>query len=469
MTTRTDSDNLVGKEFIITREFAASRDLVWRACTEAGHLAQWWGPRGFRAPVCEWEARAGNKIFVVMRAPNGTDYPMGGRFEEVTPPERLVTVTGALDGDGKMLFEILHTLTLAERNGKTKLTMHSRVIKTTPGAEKYIGGFEAGMTQSLERLGGLLLSETEPLVVERFLNAPVEKVWQALTGVEEMRRWFFELKEFKAVAGYAFEFTVEHEGFTYNHHCKVTEVIPQKRLAYTWRYAGHEGDSLVTYELFADGSQTRLKLTHEGLESFPKTPPFARKNFLGGWTFLSGALKDYVESDTAGRDIVVSRIFDAPRELIWEAMTNPQHVVHWWGPRGFTDTVEEMDVRPGGVWKHVMHGPDGANYPNESIFKEVVKPERLVFTHGGKREGGPGVSFVATWTFATVAEGKTQVTIRMVFPSAANRDLVVKEFGAIEGGKQTLERLGEYLEPPLALTRSIKIEHPNHHFPNEPK
>jgi uncharacterized protein YndB with AHSA1/START domain len=92
-----------------------------------------------------------------------------------------------------------------------------------------------------------------------------------------------------------------------------------------------------------------------------------------------------------------------------------------------------------------MRGPDGANYPNHSVFQEIVKPERIVFQHGGKREGGPGVSFVSTWSFEKLAADKTRVSIRMVFPSATERDYVVKEFGAIEGGNQTLERLGEYL------------------------
>jgi uncharacterized protein YndB with AHSA1/START domain len=155
--------------------------------------------------------------------------------------------------------------------------------------------------------------------------------------------------------------------------------------------------------------------------------------------------KNVPTENCTDREILIARTFDAPRELVWKAMTDPQHVIHWWGPRGFTTTIEEMDVRPGGIWKHVMHGPDGANYPNKSIFKEVVKPERIVYSHGGGRENGPGANFVATWTFDLVEANKTKVTIRMVFPSAADRDFVVKEFGAIEGGKQTLERLGEHL------------------------
>jgi uncharacterized protein YndB with AHSA1/START domain len=155
--------------------------------------------------------------------------------------------------------------------------------------------------------------------------------------------------------------------------------------------------------------------------------------------------KNSSPEDEAVRQIVIIRVFDAPRELVWQAMTDPKHVVNWWGPRGFTTTVETMDVRPGGVWKHTMHGPDGTNYPNKSVFQEVVKPERIVYSHGGGREGGPGATFVATWTFEVVEDGKTRVTIRMVFPSAEARDFVVKEYGAIEGGKQTLERLGEFL------------------------
>ena len=257
-------------------------------------------------------------------------------------------------------------------------------------------------------------------------------------------RWYFDLKEFKPEAGFEFEFIVEHEGNTYDHRCKVTEVVPQKKLAYTWRYQGHEGDSLVTFELFAEGEKTKLKLTHAGAGDIPENSGICAQEFRGRLDELIGtSLKDFVEN--ADREIVISREFNAPRELVWEAMTNPKHVVNWWGPRGFTTTIETMDFRVGGVWKHVMRGPDGAKYPNKSIFKEIVKPERIVFSHGGGREEGPGASFQATWTFEALAADKTRVTARMVFPSAAERDFVVKEFGAVEGGKQTLERLGEYL------------------------
>jgi len=143
----------------------------------------------------------------------------------------------------------------------------------------------------------------EPVVVERTLNAPVARVWEALTNVDQMRQWYFNLKEFKPEAGFEFEFMVEHEGNTYHHLCKVTEVVLQKRIGYTWRYKGEPGDSLVTIELSPNGDdKTRLRLTHAGTDTFPKTPAYARKNFEAGWTAIIGTeLKQFVEKSKKGK------------------------------------------------------------------------------------------------------------------------------------------------------------------------
>ena len=137
---------------------------------------------------------------------------------------------------------------------------------------------------------------TGTVVMERTFNAPVARVWRALTDADEMRQWYFDLKEFKPEVGFEFEFVVEHDGNTYHHLCRVTEVISEKKIAYTWRYKNEPGDSLVTIELFAEGNKTRLKLTHSGIETFPKTPAYARKNFEAGWTQIIGSeLKQFVE------------------------------------------------------------------------------------------------------------------------------------------------------------------------------
>jgi uncharacterized protein YndB with AHSA1/START domain len=140
------------------------------------------------------------------------------------------------------------------------------------------------------------------VIVERTLDAPIAKVWSALTDVDQMRQWYFDLKEFKPEVGFEFEFVVEHEGNTYHHLCEVTEVVAQKKIAYTWRYKGEPGDSLVTFELSPEGERTRLKVTHTGIESFPKTPAYARKNFESGWTTIIGSeLKQFIENTQKGK------------------------------------------------------------------------------------------------------------------------------------------------------------------------
>ena len=144
------------------------------------------------------------------------------------------------------------------------------------------------------------------------------------------------------------------------------------------------------------------------------------------------------------REIAATRVFDAPRELVFKVWTDPNHIGQWWGPKGFVTTTFAMDVKPGGVWRFVMHGPDGRDYENKITYVEVVEPEKLVYKHGGDKEVEP-VNFQVTTTFERFEGTKTKLTMRMVFPSAAARDHVVKTYGAVEGLTQTLQRLDEKL------------------------
>ena len=121
------------------------------------------------------------------------------------------------------------------------------------------------------------------------------------------------------------------------------------------------------------------------------------------------------------RTIVTTRVFDAPRELVFEAWTNPKHLVQWWGPNGFTTTIRAIDVRPGGIWRFVMHGPDGVDYENRIVYNEIVKPERLVYSHGGGDDVEP-VQFHVTVTFEDQG-GKTRLTLHQsLFESVTARD-----------------------------------------------
>jgi uncharacterized protein YndB with AHSA1/START domain len=148
------------------------------------------------------------------------------------------------------------------------------------------------------------------------------------------------------------------------------------------------------------------------------------------------------------REVVITRVIDAPRELVWEAWTNPKHADKWWGPNGFVNTTESMDLRVGGEWKYMMVGPDGTRYPNHMVYKEVTPPSKLVADHGD----GERVWFEVSVTFqeaGSVKKQATLVTLRQLFPSKEIRDEVVEKSGAIEGGKQHFAKLEAYLKENL--------------------
>lgn len=145
------------------------------------------------------------------------------------------------------------------------------------------------------------------------------------------------------------------------------------------------------------------------------------------------------EARLEGREMRISRVFSAPRELVWRAFTDPGHLSHWWGPFGFSLETEIFEFRTGGTWRHVMRGPDGTGYPNRIRFHEVVPPERLAYAHDTGKEDDPE-GFETTITLLDLG-GATHVVMRAVFRSEEACRLVVQKYGALEGGVQMLTRL----------------------------
>ncbi len=143
------------------------------------------------------------------------------------------------------------------------------------------------------------------------------------------------------------------------------------------------------------------------------------------------------------REIVLSRVFDAPRALVFEMWTNPAHLSVWFGPKGFTTTTHEMTPRVGGRWRFDMRAPDGTIYTNRIEYREIVPNERLVFDHGSDRDDDPDV-FRVTVTFDEQGNKKTVVTMRHLLRTAAERAVKIG-FGAVELGYQTLDKLAEHL------------------------
>ncbi len=146
----------VPMEMELTRIFRAPREMVWRAWTEVDQLRVWWGPKVFTNPRCEADVRVGGAMHIDMRAPDGTVYPMGGEYEEIVPPEKLVFLTMALDANGNPLFTNRNTVLFVEVNGGTEIRLHVKVLTATAAAPQYLKGMREGWTGSFEKLDALI-------------------------------------------------------------------------------------------------------------------------------------------------------------------------------------------------------------------------------------------------------------------------------------------------------------------------
>jgi uncharacterized protein YndB with AHSA1/START domain len=313
------------------------------------------------------------------------------------------------------------------------------------------------------------LSNGREMRVTREFDAPRALVWRALTDPAHVDVWWGPdgftntTKKIDVRAGGTWVFVMHGpDGTDYDNVISYRELVAPERMVY--RHGSTEVENpdedfntVVTLEDL--GGRTRLTMVATFKEQAARDLVIREFGAAEGAMQHLQKLSDHLErmermeaeaslnpAVDEARVIRMSRVFDAPRALVWKAWTDPEQVARWWGPDGFTVEIHTMDVRPGGTWHLTMHGPDGAQYPNKSVFKEVVKPERIVFAHAGGRVGGKGAHFVSTWSFRDVGENRTELEIYMVFDTVAEREYVVREFNAVEGARQTLGRLAEILE-----------------------
>ena len=280
-------------ELVITRLLNAPRELVFEAWTTPDHIKHWWGPNGFTNTIHTMDVKKDGVWEFVMHGPDGTDYRNKSIFKEIVKPERIVFehVTGP---------KFTTTITFEAQGNKTFLTWRM-VFESEEHLRKVVKEFKAdqGLKQNVEKLEAYLSEEKRPFIIEKVYNAPVSRVWKAITDKEEMKQWYFpDLDEFKPEVGATFQFYGSKDNKKYLHLCKVTEVIENKKISYTWRYNDFEGSSIVTFELFPEGNQTKLRLTHGGLDTFPSASnsDFARESFANGWgSFVNSRLKEYLE------------------------------------------------------------------------------------------------------------------------------------------------------------------------------
>ena len=300
-----------------------------------------------------------------------------------------------------------------------------------------------------------MTSEIEPaiekgsLVLSRIINAPRELVFQAWIDPKQLKNWWGPhgftnpVCEVDARRGGKISICMDSPEFPKHWMSgEFREIIKPELLVFISRAfedesgIGIEALNTITFEEYLGKTKLTLHVVVTKLD--PKFQ-FAEDGMHDGWSQSLDRLTHEVEGyKTRDRELVLSRLLNAPRELVFKVWTDPDHIKNWWGPNGFTSTIHKMDVKPGGEWNLVMHGPDGADYKNKSIFKEIVKPERIVYDHVS------GPKFIATVTFTEVGR-KTLIRWSMLFESKELFEQTVKTFGADEGLKQNVEKLDQYL------------------------
>jgi uncharacterized protein YndB with AHSA1/START domain len=451
------------REIVLTRVFDAPRRLVFAAYTDPKHIPHWWGPKRFTTTVDRMDVRPGGAWRFVQRDGDGNEFGFHGEYREIVPPARLVDT---FEFEGMPGHVAVQTAIFKERNGKTELTV-TLLFDTVEDRDGMLkSGMEKGSAETMNRLDEYLPrmrddekeSADRELVLTRVLNAPRALVFKVWTDPKHLAQWWGPhgftnpVCEWDPRPGGAILVHMRGpDGTVYPMTGVYREVVEPERLVFTSAALDKEGNPLFevlnTVTFAEHAGRTTLTLQARVV----KTTAAAAPHLAGmevGWSQSLERLEAHVAkassekqdgaTGAADREIVTTRVFDAPRELVFKTWTDPKHVAQWWGPNGFTNTIHEMDVRPGGHWRFIMHGPDGVDYRNEIVFIEIVTPERLVYSHVS------GPKFRMTVTFEEQG-GKTKLTMRMLFETAAEHDQAVKVFGAIEGAKQTLKRLDEYL------------------------
>jgi uncharacterized protein YndB with AHSA1/START domain len=459
--------NALKRELTLTRVFDAPRDLVFQAWTEPEHLKQWWGPSGFTTPKCEVDLRVGGAWKIVMRFPDGSnEHTMQAVYREVLPPERLAFTNVALDKDGNRLLEGVTTVTFADLGGKTKLTLQTRMTGLVSYAGRMLEGMEPGWSQSLERLAEKLASPTSTsdreIVATRVFDAPRELVFQTWIDPMHISNWWgprgftTTTLEMDARPGGVWRHVMHGYGRDFPNEIVFLEVVKPERLVYdhvseprfqtTVTFAEDAGKTRVTVRNLFESAMLRNKVAteHHAVEGLHQT----LERFGEQLIRMPGP---------ADQEFLFTRVFDAPRNLVWKAFTEPDRLTQWWGPKGYTMLTCKVDLRAGGVFHYSMRSPDGHEMWGKWVYREIVPPERLVtivsFTDAeGNLLRHP---MSPTWPLEllhtmTLSErdGKTTLTVTGVPTNATEEERKTFRAGrnSMEAGfTGTLDQLAAYL------------------------
>lgn len=472
------------KEFTISRTFDAPLDLVWTANSESRHLKHWWGPKDFTCSIPRMAFVPGGMMHYCLK--NDQGFEMWGRlaYRRIVPKESITAIVSFSDAKGgitrhpgspKWPLEMLSTTTFIEKDGKTTETITWSPVNA---GEEEIAAFEAGFDGMNEGFEGtfqaqgeyvakLKAGKGEPdakrLEIVRVFDAPTTLVWKAWTDPEAMKKWWGPKGWTCPVARIDFRVggkyllcmaPPEGEGAAHWVTGVFKEIIPGRKFVATDSFSDKDGNVvdpsaygmaelprelrwIVTLEEI--GGRTRMTLVHEGM------PGGVHSDMANaGWNEIFDKLADSVLPGATRLkpdwEVRIQRVFDGPKDLIYDIFTKPEHLAHWWGPKGFTLPFCEMELKDGGAYTWVMRAPDGSDHPMRGRFIDVVPGKSFGFIARLDDLLPDEHEIVARMTFAEKG-GKTEVSLHQTY---AKVDPSLKD-DAKAGWMSSADRIDEYL------------------------
>lgn len=448
------------REIVATRVFDAPCDVVFSMWSDAEHLAHWWGPHGFTITTHEFDFRPGGAWRFIMHGPDGTDYKNHIVYDEIEQPSRI-----AYSHVSGPLFDAVATF---EEQGEqtavtVRMTFESAKLRNRVAEE--FGAVE-GLHQTLDRLAEQLAARTQHAVIlTRMFDAPRAMVYEAWTDAKQLARWWGPyhftnpICEVDARPGGVIRIGMQApDGTIYPNRGEFREVVPPERLVFTLAALDDDGkvliDALITARFDAHGEQTKLSITARVISFAPEAAAFLA-GMEEGWSQQTERLETFLASPST---FVLSRTFDAPRDLVYRVWTEREHLLQWWGPKGFRVESCTNDPRPGGLMHYLLRGPGDSAMWGRWLYRELVPPERIVFVTSFSDEQGniTRAPFDEQWpqemlnaiTFEE-HDGRTTVTLRSLAIHATDEERAVFHRGHASmnaGWGATFEILGDYLE-----------------------
>ncbi len=472
-------------ELDIARVFDAPRELVWKVWTEPEHVKLWWGPRGWTAPYVTIDLREGGQSLYAMRSAEGQTVRSKGIFIEIKPMQKIVTTDSFADEKGNIVpstryglkdypLEMQVTIQFEDYHGKTRLTLKHRGFPNKMEADGARNGWSESFDKMAEYLKGLTgQSSVKGNAISRVFDAPRDRIWKIWTDSDEVKKWWgpaiFTAPEIRidlAVGG-KFAFDMRGPGFDgtvrdYWNTGKFLEIVPMQKIVQSLSFADDKGNPVsasyykmpgdwpmetkltVTFE-DVEGGKTRVTVVEEGIPADTVAPSRM------GWeqqmdkiaAILRQAPKTTFNVNRDDKQVIIERIFDAPREAVWKVFTDPQAIPQLWGPARLQTTVDKMDLRPGGEWRFIQRDASGKEYGFHGKYMEIVTPMILVDTFNF--EGIPPGHEVVETAILENFEGKTRMTSTARYATIEDLDGMVSS-GMEKGSVESWERLDALVE-----------------------